>query len=1020
MSSLTASSTPPTAPLSAMSTLPFIGRDREIMAIRNARDAASDGAGQVLLLSGDGGVGKTRLLQEAAREVRSRGWQTAGGQAYPLETAIPYAVFADAIGPLLSALDSGALMRLTRGDRAVLAALVPQTAERNGTASLFADGVTPAEQRVRLHAAIVQLLARLSEKQPLLLFLENLQWADSSSVELLHFLGRQLGPHRLLLVASWNETDQPLTPELRLAIRSLRALGAATDLRLAPLCAQDVCTVVARHFAMPPDIVEAFADRLHTTTQGNAFFVEQTLRELVARGDLRQQGGAWVGWHTDSVVLPPSVRDVLDARLARLSQPARRVADLMAVAGSSATHDIVRAVALDTLQLGDSALRDALLELRDAGLVREHAQELDITYAFTHPLLQQALVQSVGLARERELHGTIALTIERLLGSAAEGQMEAIAAHWLRADPRAHTAVAVRWLTAAGRAAQRRLARREAAASLRAALDRTDSHPEAVPVGTANALVDELARIYRRLAEYHEAIAMSERLRESARVAGDTLGIAITERRIGLSLQGLGRREEALQHFGHAIDGAASIGDDTLVVRTRLAKADCLQALGLVDDAKREVNEALAVAERLDQLPLLARAHRMLLMLHLWTGPAHRAWTHARSAVALAERSGERNLAWSAHFLAAVLGGLTSNTAALSTHLAESMRLAQELASPLLELRTMEIMLEYRAGVGEWDRALADGERALVLGRSLDQTTLLARIAHWVSGVYMQRGDFSAAQRLVQEAWDVAGAAAVDLSRPFEVHGVLPAYVARTRYLHAVGEHQQALTYGQTALTIADRTGYIAWAVYRLLPTMASAALALGQWETLAQVRARLDEDAAQLAHPIGSAWVRVIDGEAALAAGRHAEATDHLQRAIASLEAIPYPFDAAETRVRLARVHLASGARLDAMHEAREALTMFEKLGARPAAETVRSLLRELGARLPASHGPSPLTALTSRELEIVTLVAQRLSNKEIGARLGITARTAGTHLANIYDKLDVRDRTALGDLAREQGLHR
>jgi predicted ATPase/DNA-binding CsgD family transcriptional regulator len=1000
--------------------LPFSGRHRELELVSQVRGEAAAGHGQLLLLSGDGGVGKTRLVQEAATAARAVGWQIAIGHAYPLETAIPYAAFADALGPLLAALDSGALMRLTRGDRGVMAALAPQLAERTGAGALFPEGVTPAEQRVRLHAAILQLLARLSDKHPLMLCLENLQWADSSSVELLHFLGRQLVGHKVLLIGSWNETDQPLSADFRLALRSLRGLGAANDVRLSPLTADDVQQMLSQHFAVDSEVIHGFASRLHHATQGNAFFIEQTLRELITRGDVRQQGGAWIGWHIESMVLPPSVRDVLDARLARLSTAARQVAEIIAVAGTTATHDVLQTVTTSTLHLGHDALREALDELREAGLIAEGSTGQDISYAFTHPMLQQALVQAFGLARERDMHATLALALENAAGTQADNYAEAIAAHWLRADPRAHPAVAVRWLTMAGRVALRRLARREAAASLRAALDRTDAHPEVIAAATAAELVDELARVYRRLAEYHEAILMSERARDLARAAGTPLGVAVAERRIGLSLQGLGRREDALQHFDEAIAIARTLRDDTFLVRSQLAKADCLQALGLVEDAKREVNEALAAAERLDQLPLLARAHRMLLLLHVWTGPAHRAWTHARSAVALAERSGERNLIWSAHYAAAVLAALTSNTSALTAHLSETMRLAQELASPLLELRTMEIALEYRAAIGEWDRALADGERALGLGRALDQTTLLARIAHWVSGVYMQRGDLSAAQRLVQEAWDVAGAAGLDLSRPFEVHGVLPAYVAKTRYLHAVGEHAQALVHGQTALAIADRTGYIAWAVYRLLPTMASAALVLGDRETLTQVRNRLEEDAERLAHPIGQAWVRVIDGERAYEDGRFDDAAAQLQRAIAALEAVPYPFDAAETRIRLARVLAAQGARHDAVNEAREALTMFEKLGARPAAEQARTLLRELGARLPSTPSTSLLANLTSRELEIVKLVAQRLSNKEIGARLGITARTAGTHLANVFDKLNVRDRTALGDLAREQGLHR
>jgi DNA-binding CsgD family transcriptional regulator len=997
--------------------LPFIGRERELALMDSARDEVTHGRGQLVLLSGDGGVGKTRLVQESAQHVRDAGWQVAIGQAYPLETAIPYAAFADALAPVLAALDPGTLTRLTRGDRAVLAALAPALLERSGGSSnLFADGVTHAEQRVRLHAAILQLIAKLAERKPLLLGLENMQWADSSSIELVHFLGRQLGAHRVLLVASWNETDRTIPEEWRLAVRSLRSLGAATDVRLTPLGESDVRALLARQFSLDELAVSTFATRLHHVTQGNPFFLDQMLRELVARGDLRQQGGVWVGWHHEPLALPPSVRDVLDARLSRLSPEARHAANVLAVAGSTATHDVLRRVAGQD----DPTLTSALRELRDVGLLAERTAGDTVLYTFVHPMLQQALLADVGLARERALHAEIALAIEAMAGAQADAQAESIAAHWLRADPRVQSAVAVRWLVAAGGQALLRLARREAADMLRAALDRCDAHPDLVPADMVPRLVDELSRLYRRLGEYQQAIAMCRRARERAAAHDDDIGIAVAERRLGLSLQGLGRREEAIAHFDDGIAHAIAAGDDTLVVRTQLAKGDCLQALGLIDNAKQVVAEALATAERLDQLPLLARAHRLLLILHLWTGPAHRAWAHARSAVALAERCGERNLAWSAHWAAAVLGGLTSHTSALATHLAEATRLAAELNSPLLELRTMEIALEYRAGTGEWDRVLADGERALEMARALDQTTLLARLLHWVSGVYLQRGDMVTAQRMVQEAWTVSGAATLDLSRPFEVHGVLPAFVARTRYLDAVGERAQAIALGRQALAIADRTGYIAWAVYRLLPTVADAALAVHDVDAITLVRERLAHDAARLAHPIGTAWVGVIDGELALEAGRADDAVPHLQAAIATLESVPYPFDAARTRLRLARALVATGAREEAVREAREALGMLEKLGARPSCDDARALLRELGARLPTSRHQQLVSGLTARELEIVQLVAQRLSNKEIGARLGITSRTAGTHLANIYDKLGVRDRTALGDLAREQGLHR
>ena len=237
---------------------------------------------------------------------------------------------------------------------------------------------------------------------------------------------------------------------------------------------------------------------------------------------------------------------------------------------------------------------------------------------------------------------------------------------------------------------------------------------------------------------------------------------------------------EAIRHFDIALS-------------LTIAKVDA----GIGDGAHTEV--------------VLARAHRILLMVHLWSGPAHRAWAHARSAVALAEQSGERKLAWSAHWSGAVLAALTAHTSARETHLREATRRAGELNSPLLELRTLEIAIEYRAGTDELNRAIMDGERAIAVGRALDQTTLLARLLYWVSGVYLQRGDFTTAKRLIYEAWEVSGAADLDLDRPFEVHGVLPACVARTAYLSAVGEHAQAL-----ALATDDGDDRRPYGVHRL------------------------------------------------------------------------------------------------------------------------------------------------------------------------------------------------------------
>lgn len=1021
---------------------PIVGRDRELDLLADLRTSAARSEGSVLLLSGDGGVGKTRLVRELARLSKESGWQVMYGRAYALETAIAYAPFSDATEPALSAMDGNLLLRLTRGDRSVLTALAPSLATTGGSATqadVRLGNGNAAEQHARLHAGIMQLFARLAERAPVLLILENLQWADSASIELFHHLARQLSPHRILLVGTWNETERELTDHLRTMVRSLRSLGVARDIRLEPLSPAALGLLIAQRFNVELADITSFVHELHETTRGNPFFVEQILEELVASGQLRKSGQVWIGWHLEQVVLPRSVRDVLQARIERLSPAARRVAELVAVSGNATSHlalhrafDERERAGLDPAPDADTSgtdgsgdarerlLLSALDELRSHSILVERLDHGVIAYDLAHPLLRLALIDDVGMARERGMHARIALALEAVHGDRAERFAEQIAAHWRLADPATETRTAVRWLLLAGRLAKARFAQREAAIALQAALDRADAYPALVDDAVVTQLLDELSRLYRRLGEYHHVIAMCERARALADQRGDHIGVAVAERRLGLANEGLGRRTEAVHHFDNGIARAELAGDTMLVTRLRLAKGDSLQALGLNDVARKEIAMALDLADQRGDAALLARAHRMLLKLHTWSGPVHRAWVHARAGVELATQSGERNLAWSAHWSAAVLAGLTSNIAALQQHLAHATRLADELHSPLLQLRTAEISIEYHAGTGEWDRALVEGERAIAAARAIDQTTLLARLLYWVGGVYLQRGDIAEAQRLIDESWTVCGADSADIERPLEIHGILPAYAARVMWLGAIGEHARALELGRNAIALAERTGYVAWSVYRLMPAAAESALALDDREALAEIRTRLAHASATLSHSIGLAWVDIIDGELARRTGNSDAAIAAFHKAVSVLEGVPVPFDAAKARVRLARALQEAGDIAESTREARAALQMFESLGARPAMEDARALLRALGARLPTKRTAPGFDGLTGRELEIVRLVAKRQSNKEIGAQLDISSRTVGTHLANVFDKVGIRDRTALGDLAREQGLHR
>jgi ATP/maltotriose-dependent transcriptional regulator MalT len=283
----------------------------------------------------------------------------------------------------------------------------------------------------------------------------------------------------------------------------------------------------------------------------------------------------------------------------------------------------------------------------------------------------------------------------------------------------------------------------------------------------------------------------------------------------------------------------------------------------------------------------------------------------------------------------------------------------------------------------------------------------------WTSQIHLGRGQLDEAKRLVDEAVSVAGLDRPDAS--IDVHQVVPVYIGLAYYLVCLGDFQDAIAAARTGLEIAEGTGYTLWAMHRLLPILGEACLWAGEIEQAAQIGQRMRAHSTKIDHKLGHAWADSCDALVMWKRGDPTSAVDLMRTAAAALEEIPMMWDAARLRRQLAGRLAEIGEVEQAISELRRVHDIFSRLGAALELEKTRMQFREVGHRPPPKAIGGGVAGLTARELEVARLVAKRKSNKAIGKELDMAARTASTHLSNIYQKLGISSRGELADLIRE-----
>jgi DNA-binding CsgD family transcriptional regulator len=993
--------------------VPIVGREEIQERIRQGLGSALAGHGQTLLLVGEIGLGKSRLCRWVREEGEGMGFRVATARAYQAESGLPYSLISDAFLPLLRDLPAETLDALSRGRVQELESLLPGLAAASGPFPP-AEAASSAESRVRSLWTFSEVLERLAGRAPLLVILEDLQWAEPSSLELVHFLARYQENRPILMVFTRDELPPGVDSPLLEMERSLVGRGLAERIVFSPLTRRQTGALLRMAFGLEEEAAAEFIDHLHQWSQGNLFFLEKTLEGMVSSGRLYRKGSSWLGWEVRDFELPLTVREVVLARLAHLSPGARMLAEFAAILGSRAPFRLLRVLS----SLPEAELLEALQGLVAGGILKETMQGEGVVYEFRQTITRETVVGELGLARAQILHGQVARGLQEHFDARTGDYVEVLAYHELHAGDQG-TPQATQHLVLAGRNALRRFGNAEASRYFAAALslmERNEADSTAPPTveGGRPGVLRELAATLTDQGRYEEAVMRWEEARHLAMDAGAVEDAAECRRRIGMIRISQGRPGVGLKEFDTILALHPHGLPPALRAMTHLHRGVALEQLGRPREAREELEGVLGNPESQEDPAILAEAHRVLFNLHMWEGDRDGVQHHARHALEQARLAGERTVAFWTYWGHAAFEGLMGNLATMTELVQEADRVAREVRSPLLELRGAEVAIELASATGEWDKGITLGEQAIALARALNQQTVLARVLVWTAVIYLDRGEGDLARPLLREAWELAAAGEEDT---LNVHGALPAHIGRARLALAEGDCDEAIRIGRAALRMVDRTGYRLWALHRLLPLMAQAYLVKEDVEGLKAMGRRLREDSAAIGHLPGLAWARACDALGTLLEeGRRAEGIELLEAAIQSLEDIPLVGDATLLREVKAR-HLAElGDKKGALEDLTRAYEAYLRMGAAPEAERVRAIFPKLGARSPRRAGPED-PVLSSREAEVAQLVAERMSNKAIARELGISPRTVSTHLSHIFQRLGIGSRGELADYIRREG---
>jgi DNA-binding CsgD family transcriptional regulator len=971
----------------------FVGRLRELATLRDSFDQAVAGRGRLVMLAGEPGIGKTRTARELALHADQHGATVLWGHCHEQAGAPPYWPWVQIFRSALRTGDPGALLNDVGARASDIADIVPEIRTLVPDLEPSIRLQDAAQARFRMFESIRQFIVSLCRRQSALLVLDDLHWADAPSLRLLEFLAPELGDSRLLLVGTYRPTELSRQHPLSDALGGLARTPHMARVNLGGLNAEEVHDFVAVVTGTRPPAW--LATSLHTQTEGNPLFLREIVRFLEQQGLFNGDCTSQMAALPPAIRIPEGVREVIGRRLNLLSASCNEVLALAAVIGRDFDDDVLlRAVRRD-----DQALADALDEALAAHIIEETS---DGHYQFAHNLIRLTLYDELRPARRRQLHGSVGAALEVSRRAEIDALLPELARHFLAAGDIDR---AIDYATHAGQRAVALLAFEDAVDLFQTALDAMEQRTEP----------DDASRC-----------RLLFRLGEALRKANAFL--------------------RALATLRDAVELASALGEAELCARAALAYEQAAWRGAIAADPKPRYLLERAL-QQLDETQPAMRAQVVgaLARALLHDGADAEAKQQGERAIAMARQLGDPGvLATCLYCLLDVVGG--HETEDSLRYAADALAAARQVGN--LEMVHVAHAWRFLSFMERGDIGLAEAELASTarLDARLRQRTYAFAVLLYRVMLALMRGELAEAERLIVRSMtllrgmpaneDMLSVLIFTLRREqgrlAELQPVMSAFLHQST-AGAVWRPGLALLYLEVCQRDAARIEFEQMAAQGF-----AAILRDGRWLLcmvyLSEVCAALSDavradELYRLLLPYAGRNIvggRLICfgsadrylGLLCTAMSGWTEAERHFDAALTMNSRIGAHAPLAHTKHDYAAMLLARGAAGDRQRAAallQDSLDSARQLG-------MRGLEERASARIAQSSGAPAATDtnddLTSREIEVLQLLAIGRSNADIALVLAISLNTVATHVRNILAKTGCANRTEAAGYAMRHGL--